>query len=74
MALSMQPVLNIIWQLKDSSSCDSSEVATRQILSARVLSDLRHYLSLFRNSSSTDGLSISRSRSSQGCPGLLPDF
>lgn len=46
----------------------------RQVPSATVLLDLKHYFSLSRLSSSTDGLSISRSRSSQGCPGLLPDF
>lgn len=39
----------------------------RQIPSAKVLLDLKHYPSLSRNSSSIDGLSISRSRSSQGC-------
>lgn len=42
----------------------------RQVPSARVLLDLKPYLSLSRNPSSIDGLSISRSRSSQGCPAI----
>lgn len=48
------------------------QVTIERLLPREVPSvlDLKHYLSLSRNSSSIDGISISRSRSSQGCPAV----